>query len=59
MLCYAMLCWRAGTLPRKEVEQFRALSDSRLMKQLKEVNEELRKYASVNKKVKCLSARLS
>lgn len=39
-----------GTLPRKELEDFKALSEKQLLRHLREVNEQLKKYASVNRK---------
>ena len=39
-----------GTLPRKELEEFKTLGEKQVMKKLKEVNEGLKKYASVNRK---------
>lgn len=39
-----------GTLPRKEMEDVRNLSEKQLMSTLKEVNERLKKYSSVNRK---------
>jgi len=39
-----------GTLPRKELDDFKNLSEKTMLKQLREVNEHLKKYASVNRK---------
>jgi structural maintenance of chromosome 3 (chondroitin sulfate proteoglycan 6) len=39
-----------GTLPRKELEEFRGLSEKPLLGRLKEVQEELKQYAGVNRK---------
>jgi structural maintenance of chromosome 3 (chondroitin sulfate proteoglycan 6) len=39
-----------GSVPRKEVEEFRDLDESKLLKRLKDVNERLKKYATVNRK---------
>ena len=39
-----------GTLPRKELEEFKTLGEKQVLKKLKEVNENLKKYASVNRK---------
>ena len=39
-----------GTLPRKETESFKALSEKQLMAKLKSVNDDLKKFATVNKK---------
>ena len=48
MLWYGM--GNIGTLPRKELEDFKSLSEKQLLKNLREVNEALKKYASVNRK---------
>ena len=40
----------AGSVPRKEMEEFRALGEKELLKRLKGVNEELKQYAGVNRK---------
>jgi structural maintenance of chromosome 3 (chondroitin sulfate proteoglycan 6) len=39
-----------GSVPRKEVEEFKDLDETKLLKRLKDVNERLKKYASVNRK---------
>jgi structural maintenance of chromosome 3 (chondroitin sulfate proteoglycan 6) len=39
-----------GVLPRKELSDLQGRSEKQLMKKLKEVNERLKKFASVNKK---------
>lgn len=39
-----------GTLPRKELEEFRPLSEKQILSRLRDVNEQLKKYASVNRK---------
>ena len=39
-----------GSLPRRELEQFQSLSEKALMSNLKGVNEQLKKYSSVNRK---------
>ena len=37
-------------MPRKELEEFKTLGEKQVLKKLKEVNENLKKYASVNRK---------
>lgn len=39
-----------GSVPRKEVEEYKNLDQSKLLKRLKDINEKLKKYASVNRK---------
>jgi structural maintenance of chromosome 3 (chondroitin sulfate proteoglycan 6) len=39
-----------GTLPRKETEAFKHFGEKQLMSELKSVNEDLKKFATVNKK---------
>jgi structural maintenance of chromosome 3 (chondroitin sulfate proteoglycan 6) len=39
-----------GSVPRKEVEEYKNLDQSKLLKKLKDINEKLKKYASVNRK---------
>ncbi|NDD93271.1 hypothetical protein EBZ37_14470, partial [bacterium] len=39
-----------GTLPRKETQDFGAMSEKQLMSKLKTVNEDLKKFSAVNKK---------
>jgi structural maintenance of chromosome 3 (chondroitin sulfate proteoglycan 6) len=39
-----------GTLPRRELEEFQGFSEKLLLKKLKEVNDHLKKYSSVNRK---------
>lgn len=39
-----------GTLPRKEIGEFQQFAEKTLMTRLKAVNEELKKYSSVNRK---------
>ena len=39
-----------GTLPRKETESYRQFAEKQLLSKLKSVNEELKKFAAVNKK---------
>lgn len=39
-----------GTLPRKETESYKQLAEKQLLNKLKSVNEDLKKFATVNKK---------
>jgi len=39
-----------GTLPRQEMQDFKSLSEKQLLARLKDVNDQLKKYASVNRK---------
>jgi len=39
-----------GSLPRKELEDFKDLSEKQLLSKMKTVNEQLKKYSSVNRK---------
>jgi len=39
-----------GSLPRKELEDFKNLSEKQLLSKMKTVNEQLKKYSSVNRK---------
>jgi structural maintenance of chromosome 3 (chondroitin sulfate proteoglycan 6) len=39
-----------GSLPRKELEDFKDLNEKQLLSKMKTVNEQLKKYCSVNRK---------
>eukprot|EP01038_Epipyxis_sp_PR26KG_P004963 gene4963-6938_t len=39
-----------GTLPKKEVDEFKNYSDKTLLKSLKDINEHLKKYSNINRK---------